>query len=164
MAFMFPAGQFTLKQGNPDATVIFCTDDEYFEKLLWLDMVDRLSINQETGSFSSCLNFKCAQISGRYLSSKFFPNSNTDILLTIGLIGRIRMYGGKMEAFHYLFSGSLLKLKSSCDFTENQIIPDHIVDWGIAISGFGFFRRLYSNTFESQPKNVVRKYFEFQPK
>ena len=44
MAFMFPAGQFTLKQGNPDATVIFCTDDEYFEKLLWLDMVDRLSI------------------------------------------------------------------------------------------------------------------------
>ena len=52
----------------------------------------------------------------------------------------------------------------SCDFTENQIIPDHIADWGIAISGFGFFRPLYSNTFESQPKNVVRKYFEFQPK
>ncbi len=44
MAFMFPAGQFTLKQGNPDATVIFCTDDEYFEKLLGFDMADRLSI------------------------------------------------------------------------------------------------------------------------
>lgn len=53
MVFMFPAGQFTLKQGNPDATVIFCTDDEYLKKLLWLDMADRLSINQKTGSFSS---------------------------------------------------------------------------------------------------------------
>lgn len=69
-----------------------------------------------------------------------------------------------MGAFHYLFPGSLLNLKSSCDFTENQIIPDHIADWGIAISGFGFFRRLYSNTFELQPENVVQKYFEFQPK
>ena len=69
-----------------------------------------------------------------------------------------------MEAFLYLFPGSLPNLKSSCDFMENLIIPDHIVDWGIAISGFGFFRPLYSNTFESQPKNVVRKYFEFQPK
>lgn len=43
MVSMFPTGQFTLKQGNPDATLIFCTDDEYLEKLLRLDMTDRLS-------------------------------------------------------------------------------------------------------------------------
>ena len=33
MVSMFPTDQFTLKRSDPDAAVIFCTGDEYLEKL-----------------------------------------------------------------------------------------------------------------------------------
>ena len=44
MVSMFPTDQFTLKRSDPDAAVIFCTGDEYLEKLRRLDMAGRLSI------------------------------------------------------------------------------------------------------------------------
>ena len=38
MVPMFPTDQFTQKRSDPDAAVIFCTGDEYLEKLRRLEM------------------------------------------------------------------------------------------------------------------------------